>query len=43
MTIVMPVMKIGANNLEEEMVAMKAMLEQLVKESEKKEGCIKLQ
>ena len=42
-TIVMPIMRIGANNLEEEMAAMKAMLERLVKESEKKEARIKLQ
>jgi len=39
----MPVMTIGTNNLEEEMVAMKAMLEQIVKESEEKEAHIKLQ
>ena len=37
------VMTIGANNLKEEMVAMKAMLEQLVKESEEKEAHIKSQ
>jgi len=42
-TVVMPVMTIGTNNLEEEMVSMKAMLEQIVKESEEKEAHIKLQ
>jgi len=42
-TVIMPVMTIGTNNLEEEMVAMKAMLEQIVKESEEKEAHIKLQ
>jgi len=42
-TVVMPVMTIGTNNLEKEMVAMKAMLERLVKESEEKEARIKLQ
>ena len=36
-TIVIPVMTIGTNNLEEEMAAMKAMLERLVKENEEKE------
>jgi len=41
--IVMLVMTTGTNNLEEEMPAMKAMLERLVKESEKKEARIKLQ
>ena len=35
-------MTIGTNNLEEEMAAMKAMLERLIKESEEKEVCIKL-
>jgi len=35
-------MTVGTNNLEEEMAAMKAMLEMLVKESEEKEACIKL-
>jgi len=35
-------MTIGINNLEEEMVVMKAILEQLVKENEDKEACIKL-
>jgi len=39
----MPVMTIGTNSLEEEMAAMKAMLERLVKESEEKEVRIKLQ
>ena len=39
----MLVMTTGTNNLEEEMPAMKAMLERLVKESEKKEARIKLQ
>jgi len=38
----MPVMTIGTNNLEEEIAAMKAMLERLVKENEEKEACIKL-
>ena len=40
---VMPVMTIGTNSLEEEMAAMKAMMEKIIKESEKKEACIKLQ
>jgi len=35
-TVVIPVMTIGTNNLEEEMDAMKAMLEKLVKENEEK-------
>jgi len=39
----MPVMRIYINNLEEEMAIMKALLEGLVKESEGKKGCIKLQ
>ena len=39
----MPVMTIGTNNLKEEMAAMKAMLERLIKESEEKEACITLQ
>ena len=39
----MPIMTIGTNNLEDEMVAMKAMLEWLVKESKEKEAHIKLQ
>jgi len=38
----MPIMTIGTNNLEEEMAAMKAMLEQLLKKSEENEACIKL-
>jgi len=38
----MPIMEIGTNNLEEEMAAMKAMLEWLVKENEENEACIKL-
>ena len=42
-TVVMLVMTIGTNNLEEEMAAMKAMLERLVKDSEEKEAHIKLQ
>jgi len=42
-TVVMPIMIIGRNDLEEEMTAMKAMLERLVKESEEKEARIKLQ
>ena len=37
----MLVMTIGTNNLEKKMAAMKAMLEQLVKESEEKEAHIK--
>jgi len=40
--VVMPVMTIGANSLKEEMTTIKAMLEQLIKESEEKEACIKL-
>jgi len=36
-------MTIGTNNLEEEIAPMKAMLEQLVKESEEKEVRIELQ
>jgi len=39
----MPIMPIGINDLEEEMAAMKAMLERLVKESEEKEVRINLQ
>jgi len=39
----MPVMTIGTNNLKEEMAAMKAMLERLIKESEEKEARIKVQ
>jgi len=39
----MLVMTIGTNNLEEKMTSMKTMLERLVKESEEKEECIKLQ
>ena len=42
-TIVMLVMTIGTNNLEEGMAAMMTMMEQLIKESEEKEACIKLQ
>jgi len=38
----MPIMTIGINNFEEEMVVVKAMLERLIKESEKKETHIKL-
>jgi len=38
----MPIITIVTDNLEEEIVAMKAMLEQLVKQSEKKEPRIKL-
>ena len=38
----MLVMTIGTNNLEEEMAAMKAILERLIKESEEKEARIKL-
>ena len=38
----MPVMKIGTNNLEEEVVVMKAMLKRLIKENEEKEAHIKL-
>jgi len=41
--VVMPVMTTGANNSEEEMAAMKAMLERIVKESEEKKAYIKLQ
>jgi len=40
-TVVMPVKTIGTNKLEEEMAAMKAMLEGLVKESEEKEARVK--
>ena len=36
-TVVIPVMRIGTNNLEEKMATMKAMLEWLVKESKEKE------
>jgi len=36
-TIIMTVITIGTNNFKEEMAAMKAMLERLVKESEEKE------
>ena len=39
----MPVMTIGTNNLEGEMVAIKAMLERLIKECEEKNVRIKLQ
>jgi len=38
----MPVKTIGTNNLEEEMAAMKARLESLIKESEEKDVSIKL-
>jgi len=38
----MPVMTIGTNNLQEEMAAIKTMLERLVKENEEKEAHIKL-
>jgi len=38
----MLVMTIGTNNLEEEMAAMKAILERLIKKSEEKEARIKL-
>jgi len=38
----MLVITMGTNNLEEEIVAMKAMLERFIKESEEKEACIKL-
>jgi len=38
----MPVMTIGTNNFEEEMAAMNAILERLVKEYEEKEAHIKL-
>ena len=41
--VVMPIMTIGTNNFEEEMAAMKAMLEQFVKESEEKDVHIKSQ
>jgi len=41
-TVVILVMTIGTNNLEEEMAAMKAKLERLVKENEEKKACIKL-
>ena len=40
--VVILVMTIDTNNLEEEMAAMKAMLEQLIKENEEKEARIKL-
>jgi len=42
-TVVMPVMTIGTKQLRREMVAMKAMLERLVKESEEQEVHIRLQ
>jgi len=42
-TIVIPIVTIGTNNLEEQMVAIKAILEGLIKESEEKESHIKLQ
>ena len=42
-TIIMPVMTIGISNLEEEMAAMTAMLENFIKQNERKEACIKLQ
>ena len=42
-TIVMPVITIGTSNWKDEMAAMKAMLEKLVKENEEKEGHIKMQ
>jgi len=38
----MPVITIGTNNCEEEVVVMKAILDKLVKENEEKEICIKL-
>jgi len=38
----MPIMTIGTNNLEEQMAAMKGMLERLVEDSEEKEVQIKL-
>jgi len=38
----MQVMKIGTNNLEENMAAMKVMLERLVKESEEKEASMQV-
>jgi len=38
----MPIITTGVNNWEEEMTATKAMLEKLVKESEKKEAHTKL-
>jgi len=38
----MPVMAIGTSNLKEDMAAMKAMLERVIKESEEKEVHIKL-
>jgi len=41
--VVMPVMTIRTNNLEEEMAAMKAMLEWLLKDSEEKEARTNLQ
>jgi len=39
----MPVMTIGTNNWKEEMATLKALLENLVKENDKKEARIKLQ
>jgi len=39
----MPIMTTGRNNLKEEIASMKAILERLIKESEQKEACIKLQ
>jgi len=39
----MLIITIGTNNYEEETVAMKIMLEKLIKESEEKEARIKLQ
>ena len=39
----MPIITISLNNIEEEMAAIKAMLEKLVKESEEKEVRLKLQ
>ena len=41
--VVMPILTIGANNLEEEMVTMKAMLQKHTKQSNEKEVCIKIQ
>jgi len=38
----MPVVTIGTDNWEEEMIAMKAMLGKLVKDNEEKEVAIKL-
>ena len=40
--VVMPVMTIGAKNWEEEVAAMEAMLEKLIKENEEKEAHIRL-